>query len=107
MATQNLVEQTIAFVVLNQQGSYDQNAIFANSLIQSFIQNSAGSDVLFGIENYANLNAGVITYNNIFFLRGFIQPSFQATVQANIPALQSAFPQYTVVTWGDNVVFGN
>ena len=105
MPVQALIEQTIVFISATE--SYDQNAILSNSLIQTLVNNSAGNDIVFGYRQYANITNGVITYSALFEIKVYIQPSFQQTVQSNIVNLQSAFPQYTIETWGNNVQFGH
>lgn len=104
MAVQNLVEQSIVFI--SSDGQIDENAILANTLIQSFAQNSQGSDLVANFQNFLNWNGTQWTGNSLFELRGYISSTFQTTVQTNMPTLQQAFPQYTIETWGKNVAFG-
>lgn len=107
MAAQPLVEQSIVFI--SADNSYDQNAIFANSLIQSLAVNSAGNDLLFSYESFGNWNASTSTwtYSTLFRIRCYVPGTFVSTILANIPSLQAAFPHYTIVTYGTNVSFGN
>ena len=105
MAVQSTIEQTIVFIEPNAQ--FDQNAIFANNLVQSLIDNSIGKKVVFGYQSYADHSTGVVVFSSLFYLQCHILPAFQATVQANIPNLQAAFPQYTIATWGSAEQFGN
>ena len=105
MAVSAFIEQVIVFISATE--TYDQNAILANNLIQSLVNNSAGNDIVFGYKQYANIVNGVITYSSLFEIRVYIQPSFQQTVQNNIANLQAAFPQYTIETWGSNTQFGH
>lgn len=102
MAAQALIEQTIAFI--SPSFSFDEEAIKANGLIQTLKANSLGNVLVYGYLNYEDANNASASF---FFIRAYIQPSFQATVQANIPALQAQLPQYTIATWGINTQFGN
>lgn len=106
MAIQNLIDQTVVFISANR--SYDENKIFNNNLIQTLAQNSIGSDLLVAYQNFKNFDSiNGWTDSSAFTIRCFILPAFQATVQSSIPSLQSAFPEYTIVTWGHSVSFGN
>lgn len=104
MAVQNLIQQSIVFI--SPTGEIDQDTILANSLIQAFGANSAAADVIASSESFLNWNGTVWTGNSLFKLTGFISTAFQTTVQNGMPALQQAFPQYTVQTWGHAVAFG-
>lgn len=101
MAVQSLIQQTIIFI--SPSFSFDEEEIKANGLIQTLKANSLGNTLLYGYLNYENANGS----SSMFSVTAFIQPSFQATVQANIPALQAQLPQYTIATWGINTQFGN
>lgn len=105
MAVLNLVEQAIIFISVD--GIFDEAAIFSNALVQTLINNSAGQKVEYGYRHYADFVTGTLVYSSFFELRGFFLPAFQATIQQNIPALAAAFPQYTIVTSGAAVQFGN
>jgi hypothetical protein len=107
MAAQSLVEQSLVFISAN--GQYDQDAIFASSLIQTLAVNSAGNDLLFSYEQFANWNSTTSTwgYQSLFRIRCYVQPTFVATILSNIANLQAAFPQYTIITYGISVSFGS
>lgn len=107
MATQSLVEQSLVFIAAN--GQYDQDAIFANSLIQTLAENSAGNDLLFSYEQFTSWSSttSTWTYKSLFRIRCYVQSTFVSTILSNISNLQTAFPQYTIITYGINVSFGN
>lgn len=105
MATQALVAQSIIFV--SPTNSFDETAILANSLVQSLAQNSAGNDLIMSYQSFQNWNGTVWTNHQFLELKCFVSTTFQTTIQQNIPALQTAFPQYSIYTWGYAVTFGN
>lgn len=107
MAATSLIQQTIIFVSPTNQ--FNESAIWSNSLVQSLAANSIGGDVIYGYQQYANWDSTnkVWTYSSFFMLTCFIQPSFQSTVQANIPTLRNQLPQYNIYTWGNATAFGN
>lgn len=105
MAVTSTIEQTIVFIA--QDGAFDQNAILANALVQSLIDNSIGKKVVFGYQNYADHSTGIVVLSVLLYLQCHILPSFQATIQTNIPNLQAAFPQYVIATWGSAEQFGS
>jgi hypothetical protein len=104
---QALIEQTIVFI--SPTNNFNEQAIWSNSLIQTLVANSAGADAVYGYQNYANWNGTTQTwtFSALFYLRVYIQPSYQATVQANLPTLRSQLPQYSIYTWGNSSTFGN
>lgn len=104
MAVQNIVEQHIFFIT--NTGQYDETSIMANSLIQSFANNAVGRALVFGYKSYSTWNGSTWNFNNLLDVFGYVSVAFQATIQANIPALQAAFPQYTITTEGINSAFG-
>lgn len=104
MAAQTLVEQSIVFI--SPTGEIDQDAILANSLIQTFAANSAASDVIISNKSFLNWNGSTWTSNSLLEITGFVSTAFQATVQSNMATLQASFPQYTITTWGNSVSFG-
>lgn len=104
MAAQTLVEQSIVFI--SPTGEIDQDAILANSLIQTFAANSTAADVIISNKSFLNWNGSSWTSNSLLQITGFVSTAFQTTVQSNITTLQSAFPQYTITTWGGSVSFG-
>jgi hypothetical protein len=106
MAAIALIEQHVIFIKVANT-TIDENAILASTLVQALATNSQGGDLIMEYHNYMNWNGTVWTPNVFLELKCYITAAFQTTVQANIPALQSAFPQYTVVTWGNPTTFGN
>lgn len=107
MATQNLVEQTIIFIPKDQNtGTPDSSIILANSLMQSFAANASGNYLRLSVGQYAHWNSPTWDYPSLLEITGYITPAFQLTVQQNIVNLQTAFPQFTITTWGKNVTFG-
>jgi hypothetical protein len=105
MAVQNLILQRIAFIA--NTAEIDTDVILGNSLIQSFIANTAGKKAPKGFAEFEDGSVTPSTSSIYFYVDGFITSTFQSTVQQNIPALQSALPQYTIVTWGITTAFGN
>lgn len=105
MATQALVEQTVLFI--SSIGEYDENALYANSLVQSLAANSAATALVGSYQSYQTWNGSVWTAHTFYQIKCFVTAAFTATIQANIPALQAAFPNYTVITYGHPVTFGN
>lgn len=105
MAAQSLVEQSIYFISANN--SYDEVGIRNNSLIQSLATNSAGTRLLVAYETEWIWNGTVWSFGTLLRLRCYVSSTFQTTIQQNIAALQSAFPQYTIVTYGYPISFGN
>jgi len=104
VATQNLIEQHVIF--LSDQ-TFDIQAILNNTLIQTLANNSAGHDIIQTMQAYLQWD-GTNWINKAFLdLRVFCTPAFQTTIQNNIPNLQAQLPQYTIVTWGYPVTFGN
>lgn len=106
MAVQTLIEQHVLFIK-NTDNNIEEVAIFANTLIQALAQNSVGNDIIMEYHNYMNWNGTVWTPSVLLELRCYVTSAFQATIQANIPNLRAAFPNYTVVTWGYSTAFGN
>lgn len=106
MAVQALVEQHVIFIK-NTDNNIEENLIMANSLIQTLASNSVGNDIIMEYHNYMNWNGTVWTASVLLELRCYVSSAFQSTIQANIPALRTAFPNYTVVTWGNATSFGN
>lgn len=106
MAALTLIEQHIVFIK-NTDNNIEENAILANSLIQALAQNSQGSDIVMEYHNYMNWNGTAWTSNVLLELRCYVAATFQATIQANIPSLRAAFPNYTITTWGNATTFGN
>lgn len=106
MAATSLVEQSVYFISPNN--TYDEEGIQANSLIQSLAANSQGGTLLVSYESdwVWNSTTSTWTYGTLLRLRSYVQPAFVSTILANMPNLQTAFPQYTVVTFGTNVSFG-
>ena len=107
MAVQNLVEQHLAFISATE--SFDTAPIYANSLIQSLAANSVGNDLVVSMQNYAHWDSvnQLWSFSSFLEFRCYVSATFQATIQQNIPNLQAAFPQYTIVTFGYTVQFGN
>jgi len=107
VAVQPLIEQHIIFI--SATNSFNPSAIYSNSLVQSLAANSIGNDLIEDVQNYAHWDTVnlVWSFNSFLEFKCYITAAFQATVQANIPALQAAFPQYTIVTWGNATSFGN
>lgn len=105
MAVRNLIEQHVIFISNVEQ--FDENAIMANSLVQSLAVNSDGQDLVTGYQVFRHWDGTNWTNHCFFQIQCFVTAAFQTTIQQNISALQSAFPQYTIVTWGYNVAFGN
>lgn len=105
MAVQSLQEQSIYFI--SATNNYDENAIRSNNLIQSLATNSAGNTLLISYETDWVWNGTAWAFGTLLRIRCFVSSAFQTTIQQNIPNLQSAFPQYTIVTYGNAVAFGN
>lgn len=106
MAVQSLVEQHVIFIK-NTDNNIEESLILASTLVQALASNSVGNDLIMDYVNYMHWN-GTIWQPSVFLeFRCYITSAFQATVQANIPNLQAAFPNYTVVTWGNATSFGN
>lgn len=105
MATQSLIEQHIIFISSDNQIS--ESTILANSLVQSLANNSVGNDLISSIQNYWNWNGIVWAAHSFLELKCYVSTAFQATIQANIPNLQAAFPTFTIVTWGYPVTWGS
>lgn len=105
MAVQNLIEQHVIFIT--STSNIDGTAILANTLVQALATNSVGNDLILSYEYFFNWNGTVWSPRTFLDIKCYISTAFQATVQANIPALQTAFPQYTIVTWGNATSFGN
>lgn len=106
MAAQALIEQHIIFIK-NTDNNIEENAILSNSLIQSLAANSQGNDIIMEYHNYMHWTGTAWQSNVLLELRCYVAVAFQATIQTNIPNLQAAFPNYTVVTWGNATTFGN
>lgn len=106
MAVQNLVEQHVIFIS-NSGESVDSSVILANSQVQSLAANSAGNDLIVTTDQYAHWTGTAWQWNAFLHIHCYITSAFQATVQADIPSLQAALPQYTIVTWGYPTSFGN
>ncbi len=104
MATQTIVEQTISF--LSSDNSFDVNAILANSLIKTLAANSLGGDLLTALKQYSHWDGSNWATNWLLEIRCYVTPAFQTTIQNNIATLQSAFPTYTIVTWGYSMTYG-
>ena len=104
MAVQNFIQQSIVFI--SSTGEIDQDTILANGMIQTFAANSAAADLIQRNESFLNWNGSTWTSNSLLMLSGFITATFQTALQNNMPALQQAFPQYTVQTWGNNAAYG-
>lgn len=105
MATQALVEQSIYFI--SPTSIYDEAGLQSNSLIKSLATNSAGNTLLISYESDWVWNGTAWSFGTLLRIRCFVSSTFQTTIQQNIPSLQAAFPQYTIVTYGHNVTFGN
>ncbi len=105
MATQSIVEQTISFLSSNNEFN-DIPSILDNSLIKSLATNSLGNDLLTAMKQYRHYDGANWTTFWLFELRCYVTPAFQTTIQQNLGALQAAFPQYQIVTWGYPVTWG-
>lgn len=105
MATQNLIEQHIIFI--SSDNEINESVILANSLVQSLANNSVGNDLIASFQSYWNWNGTVWSARGFYELKCFVSTAFQATIQANIPNLQAAFPTFTIVTWGYPVTWGS
>lgn len=105
MAVQSLVEQHIIFISPTNQ--IDDASILANSLIQTLAANSVGNDLVVSIQGYQHWTGSAWVFSSFYEIKCYVTTAFQATIQSNIPTLQTDFPQYTIVTWGGNVAFGN
>jgi hypothetical protein len=105
MATQNLIAQSIVFI--SPDNNIDEITIFSSSIVQSLGTNSVGSDIIKSIQFFENWNGSMWVEHAFLELKCFVSVSFQTTIQANIPNLQSLFPTYQIVTWGYPVTFGH
>lgn len=106
MAVQALVEQHLVFIK-NTDSNIEENLILANSLVQALATNSAGNDLVMEYHNYMHWTGSVWQPSALLEFRCYVTPTFQTTIQTNMPTLQAAFPNYTVVTWGSTTAFGN
>ncbi|SRR5258708_7653093 len=105
MATQALVEQHIIFV--SPSAVFDVNAILANSIIQALANNSLGKALISSFRSF-NTWDGTNWLNQVFYeIIVYCQPTFQATIQSNIAALQTQLPGYSIFTWGHAVTWGS
>src|SRR5712691_961459 len=104
MAVQALVTQHILFI--SASNSFDEN-ILSNSLIQTLANNSVGNDLVVGYNSFVHWDGTNWTTSGYCELICIVTVAFQTTIQANIPNLQAAFPEYRVVTWGYPVSYGN
>src|SRR6266516_7657600 len=105
MAVQNLIEQHIIFIT--STSDIDERSILANSLVQSLANNSVGNDLIINYRHYYHWDGTSCVGSGFYEITCFVTAAFQTTIQNNIPNLQTAFPQYTIVTWGHSVSFGN
>ena len=105
MPSQALVQQVLLFV--SSTGEYDEVGLFANNLIQQLAANSAGNALTGEVRQYRSWNGTAWTFSSYFEITCYVPASFQPTIQANIPALQAAFPQYNILTYGLSVTWGH
>lgn len=107
MAVQNLVRQRIGFILNDSSQTFDNYAVFMqNSLLQTAKSNSLGTAVLSGFDHY-NTGLDDSTATTYFYLDFIVTPAFQATMQANMGSVASAFsPKYSVITFGENMAWG-
>lgn len=104
MAKINVIEQTINF--LSTDNSFDYDAILASPLIQVIASNSLGNDLLTALKPYIHWDGSQWKSNWLFEIRCYVTAAFQSTIQNNIGVLQTAFPEYTIVTWGYAMTYG-
>ncbi len=105
MAVQNLVAQSVIFISANH--SIDNNAILADSLIQTMVSNSVDNAIVEKLWFFQTLSNGVYTGNSVYELTVFCTSTFQTTIQNNIATLQTHFPQYQIQTWGYPLTYGH
>lgn len=106
MAVQPLTEQHIIFISPTHE--VDENVIMSNGLVQTLADNAYGNALLTSVKGYKSWNNTTSTWTqHIYFeIIAFVTGAFQQVIQANMPNIQAAFPQFTVVTWGSNQDFG-
>jgi hypothetical protein len=105
LAAISLVEQSIYFI--SPTSSYDEVGIRANSLIQSLAANSDGATLLISYATDWVWSGTAWTFGTLLLIRSYITSAFATTVLANINALQTAFPQYTIATFAIAVSYGH
>lgn len=107
MAAQSLIEQHIVFIAKPTTPGIDDGVILANPTIQSIAAGSTGSGLLAQFRDFMTWNGSQWSAEGFYEIVVFCSSAFQATIQGDIPTLQSAFPQYTIFTWGHPATYGN
>jgi hypothetical protein len=104
MAIQNLIEQHMIFTAPSNQ--FDQNIASNVNIVQ--IANNCTNKTYYQMNSTSYVLGGTVIApaggcQEFIFI---ITPTYQATLQSNMPTIQAAFPNYTVVTYGVTISYG-